>query len=106
VDVLEEEPRGARLGTAGRDAIDHGEDRRQRVLDRAGAALDGGLLGRCAFALRRMLEAERVACLRGGLGEVRRSAVGNELHPGPSPVMTCRPRPRGRLPLPTAHCAT
>src|SRR6201995_2360951 len=64
----------------GGDAIEHVADRRQRLLDGAEPALDGGLRGGRALALRRVLEAERGVRLRGSLGEVRRALVGDELH--------------------------
>src|SRR5678815_204772 len=65
----------------GGDAIEHVEQRRQRVLDGSEAALHGGFLRRCAFTLRRMLDADRVVRTLGGRGEVWRALVGDELHP-------------------------
>ncbi len=64
----------------GGDAIEHVADRRQRLLDGAEPALDSGLRGGRAFALRRVLEAKRGVRLHGSLGEVRRALVGDQLH--------------------------
>ena len=66
-------------GHHGRDAIEQREDRRERVLDRAETALDGGLLGRRAFALRHVLDADRVVRKLRSLGEVGGALVGDEL---------------------------
>ena len=60
----------AECGHGGGEAIERGEDRRECVLERAEAALDGGLLGGGAFALGRVLDTDGVVRMLGGLGEV------------------------------------
>ena len=66
----------------GGEAFEHREDRRERVLDGAEPTLDGGLVRRCSFALRRVLDADRVVGALGSLGHVRRALVGDELGAG------------------------
>lgn len=67
--------RGDRVGEAIREI----EDRRDRVLHGAEAALDGGLLRRRAFALRRVLDGERVVRGLRGLGDEGLALVGDVL---------------------------
>ena len=72
--------------TQGRDgvgeAVREREERGERVLDRAKRALEGGLLGRRRFLLRLVIDAQALACLARGFGEVRRALVDEELRAG------------------------
>ena len=61
------------------EAVGEREERRERGLDDPEGALDGGLLGRGALALRSVFEAERVVGVAGGLGEKGFALVGDEL---------------------------